>query len=969
MPAVVAALGVALAGVAAAQPSCPADGATIAVFAENLSDDPSLAVTVSGELLDPAGTCAGAGDTAYDASLTCAGAGLVQCGRVAGLRPGGWVSHLRVTVAGSAPQVQHQRAVFVARGASNALVWTIYPRTLVVAEATHDALRAALAAASPGPALVTFSAAAFPGAGSPRTIDLAEGRCASDLARHAGICFADSHVVVDALDASGRPGAVRLSIGTQTASVLQVFGSDNVFRGLVFDGSRTATPTVQMDTVAFTGAAAQRNRIEQAVVHGPTMGDAVSADTGAGLEGDDANVIDACEVSGARDKGVKVTTGAHLTVRRSCLHENQNGGVQSTLGGHAVVAGNLIQHNVPGASQNGISVRGNSMVMPPERTTGTTDGNIIRFAGGRGLSVTDNATADFANDYVADSQFAGSKVETTDTPFPGTPRARFRGVAFVCNGNAGISGTCQPQFGADGTPCGTDADCCGIPSSCCVTDPGCSTPLRCQALAGSRGFGATQAQAAGHAAPDVDYGNATEPGRNAFAWNQNAAGGVNFNVNVPELLVPAEGNQWEHCGTAATCDTAMVMTGDVLLATEANVSLGAPAGPRAGAPVPERISPARPRKGDLVRVFGENFNAIDGTACAHELAPADPCSGENPWVEAQNRLMDVNSITILAENGTALATAWPDAVTPAMLAFRMPFDCFAPLTLRVAKRDPSGAVVSGTAPLCDPGGCDGQPANYPCDDGDACTVDDRCDGSGVCRPGAPAVCHGRCLTGTCDAGRGCVPKPATTSCDDGDACTTADHCSGETDACVGGAPRECRGACLGGTCDRRTGCTPKPADAACEDGDPCTAGDHCSGDRDVCVPGSAACDDADPCTENDLCSAGVCRGARVRGFDGAICELGKLVAAPICAPDPGLPRLDRMTSSRVEKAQSLLRRAAGTPKPAVRDQLVRQSAALLQDVERLASRYKRLRKISRECAAAIKGAVGEQRRLVMGLVV
>ena len=40
---------------------------------------------------------------------------------------------------------------------------------------------------------------------------------------------------------------------------------------------------------------------------------------------------------------------------------------------------------------------------------------------------------------------------------------------------------------------------------------------------------------------------------------------------------------------------------------------------------------------------------------------------------------------------------YPDAVTPTMLAFRMPFDCWAPLELEVSKRDPDGALVTATA--------------------------------------------------------------------------------------------------------------------------------------------------------------------------------------------------------------------------------------------------------------------------------
>src|SRR5206468_1318925 len=139
-----------------------------------------------------------------------------------------------------------------------------------------------------------------------------------------------------------------------------------------------------------------------------------------------------CEITGARDKGLKVTTGAQVEIRRTCVHDNQNGGVQSTLGGHVVAINNIIQHNVPGGSGNGFAVNGGTL----DLTTLESQGNIVRFAGGRGIAVTDNARASFTNDYVADNQFSGSKVETTGKgPVGGAPSARFRGVAFVCNHN------------------------------------------------------------------------------------------------------------------------------------------------------------------------------------------------------------------------------------------------------------------------------------------------------------------------------------------------------------------------------------------------------------------------------------------------------------------------------------------------------------------------------------------------------
>src|SRR5439155_807312 len=156
-------------------------------------------------------------------------------------------------------------------------------------------------------------------------------------------------------------------------------------------------------------------------------------------------------------------------------------------------------------------------------------------------------------------------------------------------------------------------------------------------------------------------------------------------------------------------------------------------------------------------------------------------------------------------------------------------------------------------------------------DGNACTAGDHCDGD----PGheacvaSPVACDGPCLT--CDPAVGCVPKSARAACDDGDACTGGDHCVGTSNVCVPGRPATCKGQCLTGACDHRLGCVPKPAGSVCDDGNPCTLGDRCSGTGDVC---SAA--DTLPC--RGQCLTGACGPARGGG------------AAAAASPGPGLRR-------------------------------------------------------------------------------
>src|SRR4029077_9512093 len=92
---------------------------------------------------------------------------------------------------------------------------------------------------------------------------------------------------------------------------------------------------------------------------------------------------------------------------------------------------------------------------------------------------------------------------------------------------------------------------------------------------------------------------------------------------------------------------------------------------------------------------------------------------------------------------------------------------------------------SGTGPTCPPDLP--QPDTTACDDGLFCTVNDICI-AGTCH-GSSRDCSDagdQCHSGTCDeAAAQCVatPLPDGTSCNDGDACTRTDTCQGG--ACTG----------------------------------------------------------------------------------------------------------------------------------------------------------------------------------------
>lgn len=145
--------------------------------------------------------------------------------------------------------------------------------------------------------------------------------------------------------------------------------------------------------------------------------------------------------------------------------------------------------------------------------------------------------------------------------------------------------------------------------------------------------------------------------------------------------------------------------------------------------------------------------------------------------------------------------------------------------------------------------CQAEAASAPCDDGDACTLVDQCDGRGACVGVSHVLCRARdaChAAGVCDPATGVcgAPKAADGSpCDDGDACTQVDVC--EDGLCVGKSPVVCGDAsscsASAGRCDPRTGaCSDsisRPDDTSCDDGNACTKTSSCR--RGACVATSA----------------------------------------------------------------------------------------------------------------------------------
>ena len=196
-------------------------------------------------------------------------------------------------------------------------------------------------------------------------------------------------------------------------------------------------------------------------------------------------------------------------------------------------------------------------------------------------------------------------------------------------------------------------------------------------------------------------------------------------------------------------------------------------------------------------------------------------------------------------------------------------------------------------------GCVFTPNNNSCNDQDPCTENDRCV-EGVC-VGTPKDCDDgdSCTRDVCESGM-CrhFAEPNGTPCDDGNECTLVDKC--QSGRCVGSSWWDCDDSdpctideCVDGIgcqytpyvcendnpcttvhCESGVGCVYTPKPGPCDDNDACTVNDRC--EEGECIGDPKDCGDGDPCTL-DLCSNGVCSNPPNHGecFDGNHCLQGK----------------------------------------------------------------------------------------------
>jgi hypothetical protein len=615
----------ALAGAARAA-SCPDAGASVRVVLTPVVGAPPATAIVFGILA--AASCAGGDDlaTTYNETLTCAPETPDSCrATFDGLRPGTWIHRVVLTAGEPVGQFQARRGLLLDGSAgSHRVDWPLYRSVHTVATlddgaSCTDCFRAALAAADSGlkPALVQFAA------------DLGGAiRLQTGLPPLVG-----GQVTIDGFDRDGAAFSRTVDGNGLDVGALRIQSASNAVLGL-----RVANVGGDSDVMVLQGSDAVDNVIDSVHVVGRAVTVCGSTGQGCIIDGDcrvptpqspqgvcgndgiavralagaaGPNHIRRSTITGARDKGIKVSELAVAVVEDSIVLGNADGGLQATLSGHLTAHRNLVIRNRGTTSANGLAANGaTSGSSVPARLE--TRGNLSMDNALRGISVRSLSVAGLRDDFVCGNSVGVALLDAAGL----SPVVGAHGLAIVRNANSGI-----------------------------VVD------------GGSR----------------ATFGDLNERGLNAVAFNGAPRRPTPMNFrNQTDFPVAAIGNFWERCGAQIPCDVLAVQTGDIFAANRSAPVSIVPAQPsrRRAAPRITAIDPPFAAAGDMVRIFGSGFDAIEGSA--------DSCAA----------VADVNTCHPLRGNCVLIdrQPAEVIAVTPTMVVVRAPFTCVEPVTVATRTR-------------------------------------------------------------------------------------------------------------------------------------------------------------------------------------------------------------------------------------------------------------------------------------------
>jgi len=623
--------------------TCPSSGAALEIVLEPADDEP-VAALVFGNLVSSSCDDDTRLSAVYAEQIACQPDASDHCHiQLDGLRPGAWIHRILVTAGEATGQRQGRARLLLDRSAGGqSLSWPLYRSVHTVASLDDTltcvgCLRAALTAATAAdkPALVQFAA------------DLTGSIVLSAPLPP----LSSGQVTIDAFDTDGVPLLRTIDGNGLNAAALKIVSDHNQVLGL-----RLINVGGDSDTVVVEGAGANANLLDSLQVIGRTLKTCGTDNLGCIIDGvcyqpgppaprgvcgddgialralsgtGDVNRVQGAVVSGARDKGIKVSDGAVAVVERSLVIGNAEGGMQATLGGDLTARENISVANHGTATANGLAANG---AAPGSRTPGRlqTRGNLSIANALRGISVRSLSVATLRDDFICGNGTSGTGngVGLAVLDAAGfSAAAVVTGLAVVHNVDRGVvvNDTSRASFAPHG-----------------------------------------------------------RPGENAFAFNGPPLPPLPTNFrNLSPLPVAAAGNAWEHCGDSNQCDVNAVRGLDIVSGGARSPVSITPALATRSRTVPRitAVVPPFAAAGELVRVYGSGFDAIDGagTSC-DTIAAANTCRP----LRGNCVFIDRVAVDVIA-------------VTPTMLVVRTPFTCVEPVELRVRTR---WSRASATATFC-----------------------------------------------------------------------------------------------------------------------------------------------------------------------------------------------------------------------------------------------------------------------------